>query len=99
MTLDYRPGFDCHSRRRNFHFDATGLLRRVDYKAGIVGLGPTAAHHYENYGSVAGLMFPRRRLPGRVFGFMAGMNMLIVDLELTRWLRQRSSDGAAAGRP
>ncbi len=84
VTLDYPQGFDCHSRRQTFHFDATGLLRRVDYKADIVGPGPTAAHHYENYGSVAGLMFPRRRrVLGKVFGFLTNMNMLTVDLELT----------------
>lgn len=83
LTLDYPAGFDCHSRRQTFHFDPTGLLRRVDYKADIVGPGPTAAHHYENYTTVAGLMFPqRRRVLGRVFGILTSMNMVTAELEL-----------------
>lgn len=84
MTLDYPAGIDSHSQRQTFHFDSTGLLRRVDYRAEIVGPGPAAAHHYDNYTSVAGLQFPqRRRVLGQVFGRAIGVNLLTADFELS----------------
>lgn len=97
ITLDYPEGFDCHSRRQTFHFDPTGLLRRVDYWAEVVGPGPTAAHHYEDYVSVEGLLFPRRRrVLGRVFGLLTGMNLLTVGLELSPLPAARSTEGATS---
>jgi len=83
LTLDYPVGSECHSRRQTFHFDATGLLRRVDYRAEIVGPGPSACHLYEEYREVAGLLFPaRRRVLARVLGWRLGTNLLTADFDL-----------------
>lgn len=83
LTLEYVDTVDCHSRRQTFHFDETGLLIRVDYKADIVGPGPLAAHHYEEYREVCGLQFPtRRRVLARVLGIVWPLNLVSVDLSI-----------------
>ncbi|HEY2153378.1 MAG TPA: hypothetical protein VGH34_21405 [Vicinamibacterales bacterium] len=83
LTLEYPASFDCHSRRQIFHFDATGLLRRVDYHVEIVGRASTSAHFYEDYVSVGGILFPRkRRIVARFLRLAVGLNLISLDLEL-----------------
>ncbi|MFJ1975377.1 hypothetical protein ACIO93_42970 [Streptomyces sp. NPDC087903] len=49
-----------HSREQVFHFDSTGLLRRHDYAAEVLGASP-AAHYSDTHKEVSGLVFPTRR--------------------------------------
>ncbi|MEM6582314.1 MAG: hypothetical protein AAF699_13615 [Pseudomonadota bacterium] len=82
LTLQYPEGIDSHCRKQLFHFDKTGLLQRVDYKVEIIGLGPTAAHHYMQYEDVCGLQLPtRRQVVAKALGRTWPANL--VTLELT----------------
>ncbi|MEM8563723.1 MAG: hypothetical protein AAGF57_15915 [Pseudomonadota bacterium] len=82
LTLQYPAGIDSHCRKQLFHFDKTGLLQRVDYKVDIIGLGPTAAHHYMQYEDVCGLQLPsRREVIAKALGRTWPANL--VTLELT----------------
>jgi len=83
VRAEYPEGVDCHSRKQTFHFSEDGLLTRVEYSADIVGPGPSAAHHYENYTTISGILVPRRRrVLGRVLGILTPMNMLTADFEV-----------------
>ena len=63
-----------------YHFDATALLRRVDYSVDIVGRGSTAAHHYNDYVRVDGILFPaKRRIQARIFGLVTPIPLIVLD--------------------
>ncbi|MFF4956473.1 hypothetical protein ACFY2Z_05175 [Streptomyces sp. NPDC001222] len=49
-----------HSKEQVFHYDASGLLRRHDYAAEVLG-GAPAAHYSEQHITAAGLVFPTHR--------------------------------------
>jgi hypothetical protein len=49
-----------HSREQVFHYDASGLLRRHDYAAEVLG-APPAAHYTDAHTTASGLVFPTRR--------------------------------------
>jgi hypothetical protein len=50
-----------HCERQVFYFDSTGLLRRHDYVAEIVGVWARGAHFWEDFVEVEGLPIARRR--------------------------------------
>ncbi len=83
LTLEYPAGFDCHCRRQTFHFDETGLVRRVDYHVEIVGRASTSAHFYEDYVRVGGILFPcKRRIVARLLRVAVSVNLITLDLTL-----------------
>jgi hypothetical protein len=61
VTVAFPEGFPTHSEHQTFFFDDTGLLRRHDYSADVVGSWATGAHFSEDYEEVNGLHFARRR--------------------------------------
>ena len=84
VTLDYPPGADCHSTRQTYCFDSTALLRRVDYSVDIVGPGSMTSQHYENYTTIAGVLYPRRRRVNlRIYRLVTRLNLLTLDFELS----------------
>lgn len=54
ITLEL-PWRDAHCRVQTFYFDASGLLRRHDYIAEIVGRWAMGAHYTENYQKSSGI--------------------------------------------
>jgi hypothetical protein len=63
------PSLHTHCERQVFYFDATGLLRRHDYVAEIVGAWARGAHFWEDYVEVEGLLVAKRRhVVARLFG-------------------------------
>ena len=71
-----------HSREQVFHFDSTGLLRRHDYAAEVLGAAP-AAHYGDAHKEVPGLVFPTRRrvVPVRKDGLSVPTPVLVaIDL-------------------
>jgi hypothetical protein len=61
LTVAFPPGYPTHSRHQTFFFDGTGLLRRHDYVAEVVGSWARGAHFSDDYEAVDGLLFARRR--------------------------------------
>jgi len=57
----FPAGFPTHSTVQRFHFDASGLLRRHDYTADVVGKWAKAAHLCTDYREFGGLWMPTRR--------------------------------------
>jgi hypothetical protein len=50
-----------HCERQVFYFDSTGLLRRHDYVADVIGAWARAAHFWEDYEEAEGLPVAKRR--------------------------------------
>jgi hypothetical protein len=50
-----------HSAHQTFYVDSSGLIRRHDYTAEVVGGWARAAHHPSEHRQVDGLTFPTRR--------------------------------------
>ncbi len=50
-----------HNERQVFYFDSTGVLRRHDYVAEVIGLWARAAHFWEDYEEAEGLLVAKRR--------------------------------------
>jgi len=61
LEASFPEGFDTHSRRQSFYFDAQGRLRRHDYVAEVVGRWAKAAHYCAEHAQAGGLVFPTRR--------------------------------------
>ncbi|MFE9728601.1 hypothetical protein ACFYQ5_34755 [Streptomyces sp. NPDC005794] len=49
-----------HGREQVFYYNTSGLLRRHDYAAEVLG-APPAAHYSDAHTAVSGLVFPTRR--------------------------------------
>jgi hypothetical protein len=64
LEVTFPEGFDTHSRRQTFYYDALRLLRRHDYVAEPIGRLARAAHYCSEHARAGGLVFPTRR---RVF--------------------------------
>jgi hypothetical protein len=63
------PSLHTHSERQVFYFDSTGVLRRHDYLAEVVGRWARAAHFWEDYEEAEGLLVAKRRhAVARLFG-------------------------------
>jgi hypothetical protein len=61
VRVEFPQGAHVHSRRQSFYFDASGLLRRNDYTADIVGPFATGAHGWDDFGTFEGFQMPARR--------------------------------------
>jgi hypothetical protein len=84
LEATFPPGFDTHSPRQTFYFDARGLLRRHDYTAQVVGRWARAAHYCEEHARAGGLVFPtRRRVVPRGLANRALPGPTLVSLELS----------------
>ena len=65
LRVNFPPSIATHSTVQTFYFDATGLLRRHDYDAEVLG-GSPAAHFLHDYEEFSGILVPtRRRVLGR----------------------------------
>jgi hypothetical protein len=61
LEVDFPPDLDTHSAHQTFYVDSSGLIRRHDYTAEVVGGWARAAHHLSEHRQVDGLTFPTRR--------------------------------------
>ena len=57
----FPPDLDTHSAHQTFYVDVSGLIRRHDYTAEVVGGWARAAHRLSEHRQVDGLAFPTRR--------------------------------------
>ena len=55
------PSLHTHCERQVFYFDSTGVLRRHDYVAEIIGGWARGAHFWEDYEEAEGLLVAKRR--------------------------------------
>ena len=68
IDVEYAQGSDTHSRRERLWFDDSGLLKRHDYHAEIMGPGFWGAHHSHDYAELDGLLVARHRCVKLRFG-------------------------------
>jgi hypothetical protein len=61
LEVTFPEGFDTHSRRQTFYYDALRLQRRHDYVAEPIGRLAHAAHYCSEHVRAGGLVFPTRR--------------------------------------
>lgn len=61
VRVEWPAGSDVHSRQQSFYFDGTGLVRRNDYVADVVGPFARGAHLWDDHRTVDGLLIPARR--------------------------------------
>ncbi len=61
VFVDFSAELPSHSVRQGCYFDGTGLLRRHDYTADIVGRWANGAHYSGDYIDAGGLMVATRR--------------------------------------
>lgn len=60
LRVTFPANIATHSAEQIFHFDESGLQRRVDYAPYVMG-NRAAAHHTEAHRTVSGLVFPTHR--------------------------------------
>jgi hypothetical protein len=68
IRVQFPAGAQVHSPDQAYFFDASGLLRRNDYVADVVGAWAVGAHLWDDYTTVAGWPIPTRRTVFRRFG-------------------------------
>jgi hypothetical protein len=61
VRVEFPDGAQVHCRRQSYFFDGSGLLRRNDYVAGVVGGWAVGAHLLDDFVTVEGLPLPARR--------------------------------------
>jgi hypothetical protein len=61
LEVDFPPDVDTHSAHQTFYVDGSGLIRRHDYTAEVVGGWANAAHYCDRHREFDGLVFPTRR--------------------------------------
>jgi hypothetical protein len=85
LEARFPPALPTHSTVQRFHIDSrTGLLRRHDYTADVVGPFARAAHEILAHDSSDGIPFPsHRRVRPRIAGQPLGPT--IVDLRIHVW--------------
>ena len=62
LQVTYPPALPTHSREQTCYFDDAGLLRRLDYTAGVFGAWARGAHYCEAHKKFADLLFPTYRV-------------------------------------
>ncbi|MFJ3306719.1 hypothetical protein ACIPSA_27065 [Streptomyces sp. NPDC086549] len=60
LRVTFPRGIATHNTEQVFFYDPSGLLRRHDYRAQVLG-APPAAHYSNAHLTVSGLVFPTRR--------------------------------------
>ncbi|MEV6681920.1 hypothetical protein AB0N09_34360 [Streptomyces erythrochromogenes] len=60
LKVTFPQEIATHAPEQVFHFDESGLLRRHDYTAEVLGAGP-AAHYVSDYREFDGIMVPTKR--------------------------------------
>ncbi|MEA5362815.1 hypothetical protein VA596_24995 [Amycolatopsis sp., V23-08] len=60
LRVTFPPRITTHCAEQTFHFDESGLQRRVDYAPHVMGNRPVA-HMTEVHKAVSGLVFPTHR--------------------------------------
>jgi hypothetical protein len=91
LEARFSPALPTHSAVQRFHIDPeTGLLRRHDYTADVVGPFARAAHEVLAHDTSDGITFPsHRRVRPRIAGRALGPTL--VDLRIHTWtLRSRT---------
>jgi hypothetical protein len=61
LEARFAPHLPTHSAVQQFHFDADGLLRQMDYTAEVFGKWAKAAHVIEEHRETDGIPWPSRR--------------------------------------
>jgi len=61
VRVEFPADAQVHCRRQSYFFDDSGLLRRNDYVADVVGAFARGAHLWRDYSTVQGLALPARR--------------------------------------
>lgn len=61
VRVEYPAHAEVHSRTQRYLFDPSGLLRRNDYVADVVGSWAVGAHLWRDYVTIEGLPLPARR--------------------------------------
>jgi hypothetical protein len=61
VRVEFPAGAQVHSRAQAYFFDPSGLLRRNDYVADVVGPMAVGAHLWDDFVTVDGLPLPARR--------------------------------------
>ena len=68
VRVEFPAGAQVHCPEQRYLFDASGLLRRNDYVADVVGAWAVGAHFWDDYTTVEGLPLPARRTVFRRVG-------------------------------
>lgn len=83
LRVEFPKEFETHSRVQTFYFDQTGLLRRNDYFAEIIGRWAMGAHYSEGYVEINGIQVAlKRRVFARFCTQTFPINALSADLEV-----------------
>jgi hypothetical protein len=61
VRVQFPAGAEVHSRSQRYFFDGSGLIRRNDYVADVVGAWAVGAHFWDDFVTVEGLPLPARR--------------------------------------
>ena len=61
LHVAFPPDIPTHSREQTFYFDASGLLRRLDYTAKVFSSWARACNYCFDYREMSGIMVPTRR--------------------------------------
>jgi hypothetical protein len=61
VRVRHPTGAQVHSSVQTYFFDSSGLLRRNDYVADVVGAIARGAHFWDDFATVGGLPLPARR--------------------------------------
>jgi hypothetical protein len=87
LQVDFPHDLDTHSAHQTFYVDPSGLVRRHDYTAEVVGGWAKAAHLLADHREFHGLTFPtRRRVRPRGPGnrVLPGPTLVWIDLDEVR---------------
>jgi hypothetical protein len=68
VRVAFPPDADVHSPVQAYFFDPSGLVRRNDYVADVIGGWAKGAHFWDDYTTVNGLPLPSRRTVFRRVG-------------------------------
>jgi len=90
LRATFPQDIPTHNRVQIFYFDASRLLRRVDYTAEVVGGWAHAAHFCDEYRDFSGLKFPtRRRVLPTMFKRVIGLPTIVaIDIHDVRVRRR-----------
>jgi hypothetical protein len=82
LVVEIPAELDAHCRQQTFYFDQSGLLRRNDYIAEIIGRWAMAAHYSQEYALVKNIQIAlRRRVYVRIGSRSLPIITLAADLE------------------